>query len=217
MEEKKVLNIYQRMLKITNELGYVSKNLKVSMGKGSYKAAGETDILKAVKPLEDKYGVYSYPVERKLIETTRIENTYGNLQQFMRMEITYRFVNTDLPTEYIDITSYGDGIDNGDKAPGKAMTYGDKYALMKAYKISTGDDPDAKASEKYRKTLNNEQKEQKESVAKELKKFGINIEDEAVDGWIASKMRNDSFDEYLKVANELIKIKKENMKKESLV
>ena len=27
------------------------------------------------------------------------------------------------------------------------MTYADKYALMKAYKISTGDDPDKEASE----------------------------------------------------------------------
>ena len=60
----------------------------------------------------------------------------------MRLEITYRFINIDNPTEYIDIKTYGDGLDTGDKAPGKAMTYGDKYALMKGYKISTGDDPD---------------------------------------------------------------------------
>ena len=64
----------------------------------------------------------------------------------MRLEITYRFVNVDKPEEFIEIKSYGDGIDSGDKAPGKAMTYGDKYALMKGYKISTGDDPDKDAS-----------------------------------------------------------------------
>ena len=34
-----------------------------------------------------------------------------------------------------------------DKAPGKAMTYADKYALMKAYKMVTGDDPDQNASD----------------------------------------------------------------------
>ena len=64
----------------------------------------------------------------------------------MRLEITYRFINIDNTEEFIDITTYGDGLDTGDKAPGKAMTYGDKYALMKAYKISTGDDPDKEAS-----------------------------------------------------------------------
>ena len=32
------------------------------------------------------------------------------------------------------------------------MTYGDKYALMKAYKISTGEDPDQNPSEEGRYT-----------------------------------------------------------------
>jgi hypothetical protein len=65
---------------------------------------------------------------------------------FMRVETVYRFVNIDNPSEYIETTVYGDGIDTGDKATGKAMTYADKYALMKAYKLSTGDDPDKEAS-----------------------------------------------------------------------
>ena len=71
----------------------------------------------------------------------------------MRLETAYRFINMDKPEEFIDIDTYGDGLDTGDKAPGKAMTYADKYALMKAYKISTGDDPDKEASPEkgYRK------------------------------------------------------------------
>ena len=45
------------------------------------------------------------------------------------------------------MVTFAEGIDAQDKGSGKAMTYGDKYALMKAYKISTGDDPDQNASE----------------------------------------------------------------------
>ena len=60
----------------------------------------------------------------------------------MRVKTTYAFVNMDNKDEVVLTTVYGDGIDTGDKAPGKAMTYADKYALMKIYKISTGDDPD---------------------------------------------------------------------------
>ena len=59
----------------------------------------------------------------------------------------YRFVNTDDPTDFIETTTFAEGIDSQDKGSGKAMTYADKYALMKAYKISTGDDPDQTASE----------------------------------------------------------------------
>ncbi len=150
------MNIYEKMSAITAELSAVAKNLQVGIGKSAYKAAGEADVLAAVKPLEAKYKVYSYPVAREIAESSVLTSTstYGGeqiekKQLFMRLCTVYRFVNTENPDEYIDITTYGDGVDPQDKAPGKAMTYSDKYALMKAYKIITGDDPDQKASEPF--------------------------------------------------------------------
>lgn len=147
------MNIYEKMLSITNEIKNVNKNLEVGVGKSSYKAVGEADILKAVKELEKKYKVYSYPVDRKVIDKEILQTrkeyngqvTEGN-QLFMRLEVIYRFVNIEKPDEFIDIKTYGDGVDTQDKAPGKAMTYADKYALMKAYKIITGEDPDQNPS-----------------------------------------------------------------------
>lgn len=148
------MNIYEKLASVTAELNAVAKNLNVNVGKGSYKAVGEADVLAAVKPLEQKYGIYSYPCKREIVDKDVITttssyngNTSEKSQFFMRLETTYRFVNTEKPDEFIDITTYGDGIDNGDKAPGKAMTYSDKYALLKAYKIITGDDPDQQGSE----------------------------------------------------------------------
>jgi hypothetical protein len=144
-------NIYQRMSAITNELTTVAKNLNINIGKGSYKAVGEADVLAAVKPLEVKHGVYSYPCLRRIVESGMLETTdsYGKdkKQLWERIETVYRFVNIDKPDEFIEITTYGDGIDNSDKSVGKAMTYADKYALLKAYKIITGDDPDQNPSE----------------------------------------------------------------------
>ena len=143
-------NIFQRMSAITSEISTVAKNLSVDAGKSSYKAVGEADVLAAVKPIEAKHGVYSYPFKREIIDSGEMVSTtkYGDRKQlFLRVKTVYRFVNMDKPEEYIDITTYGDGVDTQDKAPGKAMTYGDKYALLKAYKIQTGDDPDQNASE----------------------------------------------------------------------
>lgn len=148
------MNIYEKLACITAELSAVAKNLKVGEGKSSYKAVGEADVLAAVKPLESKYKVYSYPLSRSVIDSDVIttKKVYNGQESesskfFMRVETIYRFVNCEDPSEFIDVTTYGDGIDSGDKAPGKAMTYGDKYALLKAYKIITGDDPDQTASE----------------------------------------------------------------------
>lgn len=150
MEEKVegIKNIYQKMLAIQSELGVVAKNLDVE----KYKAVGERDIIDAVKPFEAKYGVFSYPASRDIVEagTMEFQTRNGPVQNlYMRVHVVYRFVNVDKPEEYIEVDSYGDGIDKADKADGKAMTYADKYALMKAYKISTGDDPDATNSDEY--------------------------------------------------------------------
>lgn len=150
------MNIYQKMSAVIDELGVVAKNLEVDTGKGKgYKAVSERDILDAVKPLEVKHGIYSYPVNREVIESNLLESEtkYGVKTTLMtRIKTTYRFVNADEPTDFIEMVTFAEGLDSQDKGSGKAMTYADKYALMKAYKISTGDDPDQTASEETRYT-----------------------------------------------------------------
>ena len=148
--KEKHMNIYEKLSKISNELSTVAKNLSVGEGKAKYKAVGEADVLKAIKPLEEKYKVYSYPSQRRIIESGFLDtvNYKGEpkKQFYERIEVIYKFVNIEEPNEYIEITTYGDGIDSGDKSVGKAMTYADKYALLKAYKIVTGDDQDQEPS-----------------------------------------------------------------------
>lgn len=161
--EVKEMNIFEKMLNITNEISSVNKNLTVGQGKSAYKAVGEADILKAVKELEFKYRVYSYPVNREVLESTMYTTTneYGEKNNiFSRIKTTYRFVNIDKTNEYIETITFAEGIDTQDKGSGKAMTYADKYALMKSYKIITGEDPDQNPSEdgykkKQTKTTNN--------------------------------------------------------------
>lgn len=186
------LNIFQRMAAISVEMATVGKNLTVGDGNNKYKAVSERDIIDAVKPLEAKYGVYSYPVSRRVLESNLLESesTYnGNTTKkttFMtRIETTYRFVNMDKPDEYIEIISFAEGIDPQDKGSGKAMTYADKYALMKAYKISTGDDPDQEASQptEYKKAAKpmvydpNNDKAYRNMLLMELDAKGINVTD----------------------------------------
>lgn len=179
-------NIYQRMAAITSELGFVAKNLNVEVTKGKgYKAVSEVDVLNAVRPLETKYGVYSYPVDREIIESAMLEseNEYnGKVTKkttfFEKIKTTYRFVNVDDPTDYIETITFAEGIDTQDKGSGKAMTYGDKYALMKAYKMRTGEDPDQNASEEVAYTPVDD------AAQKKIYILSINklLEDTATDG-----------------------------------
>lgn len=143
------MNIYQKLAAITADMAIVAKNLEVAAGNGSYKAVSERDIIDNVKPLEAKHGVYSFPVSRETLESERLESEtkYGTKTTFYtRIKTVYRFVNVEDPSDFIETVTFSVGLDSGDKGDGKAMTYGDKYALMKAYKISTGEDPDQTAS-----------------------------------------------------------------------
>ena len=192
-------NIYKKMSAITAELTAVAKNLNVGIGKAAYKAVGEADVLAAVKPLEEKHGVYSYPYSRKIVEADLVTTTseyQGKVTEktnrYLRIETVYRFVNIDNPDEYIDITTYGDGIDPQDKAVGKAMTYSDKYALLKAYKIITGEDPDQFKSEegKTEKKLTN-----REKVIIIAKERGIDVKELARDYNLSNKTTEARYEE----------------------
>lgn len=208
------LNIFQRMLAATSEINRVAKNLKVDISKSqSYKAVAESDVLEAVKPIEEKYGIYSYPVSRTVIKdeayTTTSEYDGRKSEKttfFMRLATVYRFVNIDNPDDYIDITTYGDGVDTQDKAPGKAMTYADKYALLKAYKIQTGDDPDANASGNLGKKKFEEPTAVQLAQAEEL---GINLDGLAA--YAKCKVEEISKD----VLAEAIKMKQTALKKKA--
>ena len=181
------LNIFQRMSKATEEIGVVAKNLMVETAKGKgYKAVSERDIIDAVKPIETKYGIYSYPASREILESHLLENestytdskgnqTVSTKTTFMtRIKTVYKFVNIDNPSDCIEMTTFAEGIDSQDKGSGKGMTYGDKYALMKAYKISTGDDPDQNASEDTHYTT----KSKKVEAKAEQKFFCVDCEKE---------------------------------------
>lgn len=201
------LNIYQRLLRATSEIERVAKNLKVDVRRGkSYKAVAEADVLEAVKPIEEAFGIYSYPVKRTVIkdETYTTKSTYdGNESEktsfFLRLEVVYRFVNVDKPEEFIDITTYGDGVDTQDKAPGKAMTYADKYALLKAYKIQTGDDPDAEPSGELKKQQDGPTDEQLKEAQ------GLSIDLDRLAAYLKCRVENISRDDLAKA----IQVKKE--------
>lgn len=177
--DSKQMNIFQKLLAISTEINRVAKNLTVKAGAETYKAVGEADVLTAVKPLEDSFGVYSYPVSREIIDSGIHETKSGTKMLFMREKVVYRFVNVDNPAEYVDMESIGDGMDSQDKAPGKATTYADKYALLKAYKIQTGEDPDGNGSEDMKdhtstsKKYETQQSKTEFEQPSEPKKYGL--------------------------------------------
>lgn len=154
MEAVKAMNIYQRISAVSAEVGKVAMTLNVSTGNGSYKAISINDVVDSLIPVLTKYRLAILPGEKKIIEQEQIKTTskYGDKTQFyIRLKATYTVVNIDKPEEKISAVGFGDGIDSGDKATGKANTYARKYALIDLFNLSKGDDPDREASQEYQK------------------------------------------------------------------
>lgn len=149
MENKK--NIYQRIQDVSDAVMSISKAMTVGSGAYSYKAVSDTDVTLKVKRAETKFGIISIPIKQELINSEVIKTVdkdgKDKLTFVDTIKLTLRIVNLDLPTEFVEVESFGKGIDSGDKGLGKASTYARKYALLNAYKIATGEDPDAHKNE----------------------------------------------------------------------
>lgn len=87
------MNIYEKMSAISQEISTVAKNLEVGFGQSKYKAVGEADVLAAVKPIESKYKIYSYPISREIVDSGELINIDKNgnekRQLYLRIKTIY--------------------------------------------------------------------------------------------------------------------------------
>lgn len=150
MSEFKDMNLYQKIQAVGDEVKNIQKNITVGTGNNAYKAVADVDVLLAVKAAEKKYGLVSIPVKQQLERSDQVQKIgrdgYTTVTFSDIVKMTVRIINVDKPEENIEVESYGRGLDSGDKGFGKASTYARKYALLNAYKIATGEDPDEQES-----------------------------------------------------------------------
>lgn len=144
------MNIYEKIQSVSEVVRNVEKNLVVGTGNSAYKAVSDQDVLFKVKEAEKTFRLVSIPVRQELVKSeivrTIANGGYEKINYVDIVKMTVRIINIDKPDEYIEVESFGRGLDAGDKGFGKASTYARKYALLNAYKIATGEDPDQNKS-----------------------------------------------------------------------
>jgi hypothetical protein len=110
------------------DISFVAKTDKTV--NGQYTFVTHDAVTAAVRVPCVEHGVVYYP---QAMDVTVAGNR-------VELKMTVRFVNIDKPSDYIDVQTFGFGIDGQDKGPGKAMSYAMKYALLKTFGLETGDD-----------------------------------------------------------------------------
>jgi hypothetical protein len=153
------LNIYQKLVEVRKAVPYLKKEAE---GK-QYNYTGSSQVLASVRNKMDELGLLLIPrITGKEISESQIEfkDTNGNVTKrtttyFTELIMTMTWINADKPDEVIECPWYGQGVDiAGEKGVGKALTYAEKYFILKQFNIATDkDDPDAfqEKAESYRK------------------------------------------------------------------
>ena len=135
------MNIYQRINEVRKEISYVQKDKAVSTGGGSYKAVTHDAVTGMVRASLIKHGVVIVPSVLTAVFHPKEPDAKQRLY-----EATFQvdFVNMDDPADRISTQQNAHALDNGDKAPGKAMSYATKYAILKLFNIETGEDEESR-------------------------------------------------------------------------
>lgn len=131
------MNIHQRLAKAMEAVTYIQKEKKQGM---RYSIVSHDAVTAKVRPVLLENGIVYYPVQT-------VHSQQGNRTE---AHMIIRFVNIDDQNDTFDVESFGYGIDDQDKGPGKAMSYAVKYALLKTLGLETGDDPDLDQSVEFR-------------------------------------------------------------------
>ena len=120
-----MMNIYEKIAAIMQDVQYLAKDDHVEFGSTKYKALSEEKVTSIMRAELLKHKLVVYPIAQ----------TAGRTGNITHVDVIYRMVNVENPEEYIEIASCGDGADTQDKGSGKAMTYAFKYMWLRTFAL----------------------------------------------------------------------------------
>lgn len=134
------MNIYQKLIEVRKVVPYLQKETKG----WQFQYTSSSQVLSAVRGKLDELGLLLIPnvTAHNLIVTT---DSKGRSNYFTEFDMEMTWVNADKPEEKISVPWYAQGLDlEGEKGVGKALTYAEKYFMLKFFNIPTDkDDPDS--------------------------------------------------------------------------
>lgn len=135
-EKEKELNLYQKIVEVRKSVGKISKDSTAGKGsKFSYQYVSESQILNRISDEMDNQNLLLFP--------NIINKSYqkeGN-QYIVELDLMYKWINGDDPKEFLEIPYYAVGQQSdASKALGTALTYSNRYFLLKMFNLATDED-----------------------------------------------------------------------------
>ena len=130
-------NIYQRINAVMKDCEYLQKKA-AQQGKG----IKYDEVIAMLREHLINHGVVM--VVRQT-EMQCVGGLDGKNQKIYQGRYEMDLVNMDKPEEKVTHIVYAQGMDGGDKGPGKAHTYAMKLMLVKGFGLETGEDDESRA------------------------------------------------------------------------
>lgn len=187
------MNVYQKINEVKKLVKSLSKDATTS-GKGAYTYVSGSQILATIKEKMEELGLLFLPVETESRgwRTFEYTNSTGVAKTDFIVEgrITYEWINTDEPSDRqrVDFDYYGQQNDIS-KAFGSALTYSERYLLLKSLGAPTDEDDPDKTSEDKKGTTGQQSSQpqtklqSKYSIIRDLAK-SKNITSVEIDKWL---------------------------------
>lgn len=140
------LNICQRVNRVREQVAYLQKDKQVA---NRYMAVTHDAVTAAVRGALIEHGIIVIPnIQASKMEQSGTFTAKGAIP-IWRYEARYQvtFVNADKPEEFINVMVEAHALDEGDKAPGKAISYAVKYAMLKLFSIETGEEEEGRIAQ----------------------------------------------------------------------
>lgn len=146
------MNFSEIIKKVNQDKRLVPDLMKCEKG-NNFRAISESAILDVISPILEEGGwFYTVNVKKSDLQIKEAYGAKGRKLQFIAtVEVALDFFYDDPEGSHYyndrcHTEAVGMGIDDNDKAMGKAYTYAVKYALLKLFRLRYGDDPDYEAS-----------------------------------------------------------------------
>ncbi len=152
-KEEEKTGLVRAMLAVMNDVKGIDKSLTVGSGNFSYKGVSDKDVKVIIGGAMQKHGLVLLPIDVDANNTLDVwDETNGQYSKRKRStftEVKTKYLLMHTSGESKEVCGYGQGIDAGDKAAGKATTYALKYTLLYLFLTPTGaiEDTDAVHSE----------------------------------------------------------------------
>lgn len=137
------LNLFQKLSKVREKIGYVQKDEKKIDGK--YRGVTHDAVTALVRSHLVEYAVIIVPTQVSC-ETIDTGNKTSGGAKIWRVISCFDvwFIDADNPVDRVSMRVWAHGDDTGDKGPGKAFSYAVKYAILKILSLESGDEEESR-------------------------------------------------------------------------